>query len=70
MVSRSEIAQLSKRIDSLVLALKPASELPPCPLIRLAINPRDGNTHAERQSIEAFLSDVPSAESGQSSRSP
>ena len=55
MVSRSEIAHLSKRIDALVLALAPAASLPPCPEIRLSINAVHGNTPRERADIAAYL---------------
>src|SRR5262245_15598524 len=54
MVSRTEIASLTRKVDALVLALKPTSELPPCPPICLAIN-GDGNTPNERKAIAAYL---------------
>src|SRR5262249_50496210 len=54
MVSRSQIDSLSRKVDALVLALKPADQLPPCPLIRLAIN-GGGNTHAEQAAITAYI---------------
>src|SRR5262245_54612167 len=54
MVSRTGIASLTRKVDALVLALRPASELPPCPPICLAIN-GGGNTPQERQAIAAYF---------------
>ena len=55
MASRTQIEQLSRRIDAIALVLKWAAESPACPTIRLDINTANSNMPSEREQINALF---------------